>query len=189
MGESARVTSVEALRGFVPAVVSFREDVQGGLLTADATAQRAVDWVRNDRLPYWKREVRKRQELVTRARSNFESKRPIHADDSRPNTDAQIALDKARRALADAEKKLAATGRWARVIEKAIEEYRGAVQGLSGLARSDMARATGALEAMASSLDEYLAVGGPDSGKPGPTLPEGDGDGSESEHADTGGTP
>ncbi len=176
MGESARITETGALRGFVPALVEFRDDALAGLMTAEATASRMADWVRNDRLPHWKRQIQRRQELVTRARSFLESKRPLNPDEQRSTVDAELALRKARRELAHAEAKLQETQRWVRVVDKALEEFRGATSGLSWYARADSDRAIGALNSMADAIDAYLAVGGPDSGRPAPTLPEDEGE-------------
>ncbi len=176
MGESARITETGALRGFVPALVEFRDEALTGLMTAEATASRMADWVRNDRLPHWKRQIQRRQELVTRARSTLESKRPLNPDEQRSTVDAELALRKAKRDLAHAEAKLQETQRWVRVVDKALEEFRGATSGLSWFARSDMDRAIAALNSMADAIDAYLAVGGPESGKPAPRLPEDSGD-------------
>jgi len=168
MGERARVTSVEALEAFRPALTAFAEEAAAAIMTADASAQRALQWIRNDRLPFWKREIRKRQELMVRARSNLESKRPLHPDDAASLVEQQIALDKAKRALADAEHKLAETQRWSRALDQAVEEYRGAIQPLNWFVHADLDKAQGALERMSAALEAYLALGGPGSGKPAP---------------------
>lgn len=168
MGERARVTSVEALGAFRPALVKFTEEASAALMTAEAGAQRAVQWLRSDRVPHWTREVRRRQELVVRARGSLESKRPLHPDESASLVEQQIALDKAKRALADAERKLAESRRWTGVLERALEEYRGSVQGLGWFIRADLEKAQGALERMAAALEAYLALGGPASDAAGP---------------------
>lgn len=186
MGERARVTSVEALGAFRPALTTFAEEAGAAIMTADAAAQRALQWLRSDRLPFWKREIRKRQELVVRARSNLESKRPLHPDESASVVEQQIALDKARRALAEAEHKLGETQRWTRALEAAVEEYRGAIQPLNWFVRADLAKAQGALERMSAALEAYLAMGGPESGKPSPDVVDLNGDGGDATGTENG---
>lgn len=170
MAESARVTSVDALRGFIPAVVDFREAVQASLMTADASANRVLDWLHKDRLPHWKRQVQKRQELVTRAKSTLESKRPLDADQPRSNVEAEIALRKAQHALQEAQSKLAQTQQWSRVLARSAEEYRGLVSPLGWFASADLARAVSTLDAMGAALEAYLAAGGAPDAPGAPTL-------------------
>ena len=161
MGESARVASVAAVRGVIPAVVAFRESVQASLVTAEASSVRALDWVQKDRMAHWTREVRRRQELVTRAKGVLESKRPLDSDAPRTNVEAELALRKAKRALAEAESKLEQTRRWARALGEAAEKYRGAVAPLAWFASAELPKAVASLEAMGSALEAYLATGGP----------------------------
>ena len=69
MGKRARVTSIDALRRFQPALTKFVEETRAALIAANSDAGRTLTWLKREQLGHWKREVRRRRDDVTRAKS------------------------------------------------------------------------------------------------------------------------
>src|SRR5712692_509446 len=106
MSQSAQVSSIEAVRAFKEALCSFSVDAQGALCAADMEIRRTIDGLQA-RLQYWQREVRERQEEVTRAKTGLVQRRWGHTEGRGPGTTEQeIALRKAQQRLKEAEAKV-----------------------------------------------------------------------------------
>jgi chromosome segregation ATPase len=172
MAERASVGSVEALRAFKPAVIKFAELTQAALSTAETSATRTLDWIASDQGPRLQREIRRLQEELTRSRTRMISRMDPAADNPQPKVDDRLAADEAKRRLRAAEEKLEQTRRWARQLERAISEYRGAVSQLGWYVRGELGQAVGALEQMGNILDSYAQIGN----RPAATAPPPDAD-------------
>lgn len=159
MAERANVGSVEALRAFKPAVIKFAELTQAALSTAETSATRTLDWLVRDRGPSLQREIRRLQEEMTRSRTRMISRMDPMRDNPQPKVDDRLAIEEAKRRLRSAESKLEQTRRWARQLERAIEEYRGGVSQLGWFVRGELGRGVGALEQMGDILDAYSQIG------------------------------
>lgn len=135
------------------------------MIEAESDLSRTQVWLKYDRLPYWTHELRRRQELLTRAKSEM-FRSVVQSDtDGRAGVDQKKTLEKAKRMLAEAEEKLQAVRRWLRIIDHENVLYRGEVQSLSGFIDADLAQAEARLERMASNLDDYAQLVSP-SGDP-----------------------
>ncbi|HZW11110.1 MAG TPA: hypothetical protein VFF69_14505 [Phycisphaerales bacterium] len=159
MTERANVGSVEALRAFKPAVIKFAELTQAALSTSESSATRALDWVVRERRPQLQREIRRLQEEMTRSRTRMISRMDPMQDNPSPKVDDRLDFEAAKRRLRDAEAKLEQTRVWARQLERAIEEYRGAVSQLGWFVRGELGRAVGALDQMGDALESYMQLG------------------------------
>lgn len=171
MAERASVGSVEALRAFKPAVIKFAELTQAALSTAESSATRTLDWIVHDQQPRLKREARRLQEEVTRARTRMISRMDPGQDNPQPKVDDRLAVDAARRKLRAVEERLDQTRRWSRQLQRALEEYRGSVSQLGWYVRGELGQAVGALDQMSDILDSYAQVGKPRKATP-PQTPD-----------------
>jgi len=159
MSDSARIGSIEAFKALRPAVMKFSGETMAAVMTANAATTTIVSWLRQDRQPYWKREIRKRRELLTRANTRMISRAGgMDGTDRRVKVEDQLQVDKAKRALAEAEDKARETSRWIRIMDKAVEDCRGRLMPLSFFVQSDLARAVGSLDKMADALDAYTTL-------------------------------
>jgi hypothetical protein len=159
MAERASVGSVEALGAFKPAVVQFAELTQAALSAAESSATRTLDWLTRDRGPQLRRDIQRLQEELTRSRTRMISRMDATRDNPQPKVDDKLAFEAAKRKLRGAEEKLEEVKRWARVLERAIEEYRGSVSQLGWFVRGELGVAVGALDQMGAILEEYTQVG------------------------------
>jgi hypothetical protein len=176
----ARIQSVEALKDVKAALAEFTEAVTQILTSVDADINRVSQWLSQDRPAYWKAEIRRREDEVARAQSAIMRKRIIAAPEPASVVEEQKALDRARRRLAAAQKKLENVRRWAPIWEREALLYKTACRGLAEAVHRDMPGAAARLDSMMESLDVYLSMLPPqtDSDAPPDVLPAPD-DGSD----------
>ncbi len=159
MNQGAHVRSVEALGDLRTAIVSFEEEAGAALSMAEADIVRTIDWVRADRIPYWKREIMRREELLTRAKSDLaRAQLTNHAMGPKSTVDERKAIARAREQVGEAQRKLKASQRWFRDLEKQYTLYKGRVAAMQRLVAADLPKARSELEVMARTLDQYLAI-------------------------------
>jgi len=158
---TARVTSIAALREFRLALAKYRSEAAAALIEAESDIQRTLVWLRHDRLSYWQRELRKRQELLARAKSDM-YRHIVASDSPRASVDQKKGLEKAKRQLEEAEAKLTAIKRSIRLLDHELVLYRGEVQGLNGMIESDLVLAEARLDRMTKDLEAYAQLLAPD---------------------------
>ena len=175
MSEFARVDSVEALKAFRIALCKFAETVRIGLSEAESELHRTAIWLRQDQQTYWKGQVQKRRELVTRAKIALAQKR----DQKTPLggryscVDEERALAAAVRRFEEAEQKLANVRRWMRQLDEEAFNYKGVTQGLQEAVDHGIPVALAQLDTMLEALGAYLSLVTPVSESVSPaTAPE-----------------
>ena len=163
MSDSARVDSIETLKQFRISLCKFVDAVNRGLDEAEAEIQRAGIWLKTDQRQHWKSEVRKRQELHTRAKIELKKKQlektPLGGRYS--CVDERKALARAKERYEEAERKLANSHRWIRRLEQEAFNYKGLIRGLSEVAEADFPNAIAQLDRMVAALEAYVAVAPP----------------------------
>src|SRR5436190_530730 len=113
MAEASRVTSIDALRLARVALLEFKAEAEAALLEAEGAIQRALLWLHHDQLAHWQRELRVRQELLTRAKSDLYRTQVAQADmAARASVDQKKAVEHAKRRVEEAERKLELVKRW-----------------------------------------------------------------------------
>lgn len=173
MNTSARVHSLESLDQARIAVQRFAEDVQTALAEVESDALRTVSWLQQDRLLYWEREVRRREERVQQARSEL-TRKELTSSQTKPScVEERKALERAKAALEQAERRLVATRRWAPLVEREFHLYRKQVGAIQDFAARELPRAAERIEAMRASLVSYAAVGRSAAPRPAPLAEEG----------------
>ncbi len=160
-------------------LIKARQQITSALSEAESEAQRMFHWVRSDRMSHWERELRRRQEEVQQARDKVNQKRLYKGVDGRPQSavDEEHAFKKARAGFEEAQLRMAATKRWAGLLQREIDNYRGIVQRLSSIAQEDLRAAVAELGLVLRLVEGYSA--GPAVREGGPTeapvVPEGQG--------------
>lgn len=167
MSGGARVTSIAALREFRPALIKFVEEARAALIAAEADASRTIDWLRRDQAPFWKKEIRRRQDVIVRAKTNLFNKQRSASGDPRSAVEERKALELAQQRLQDAEARAANTQHWIRQLEKEHMAYKGAAQMLSSQLVSLEDKALYDLDRMSAALEEYVALQAPTLGEMG----------------------
>lgn len=167
MAQSARVTSIDALRDFRRALRKFKEQAEEALTAASMEIQRAMDQLFKDQPRHWQALQRKLEEAVTEARLELNRRKISRVFGRMPDVTVQETnLRKARQRLEQVEKKLEAIRRWRAPLEKAISEYEGPAGQLTALLTIDVERALAALEQRLSSLEAYVKLAPPEAAPP-----------------------
>jgi hypothetical protein len=164
MEGAARVTSLDALKDARVAFVKFKAEATAALIETEAELQRTLVWLRHDQANYWQRQVRVRQELLGRAKSDLYRKQVAQDAEVRASVDQKKAVERAKRDLALAEEKVEAVRRWIRVLDKELVLYKGECQGLSAMLEGTIPEGLKRLAGMIEALEAYLMVtdtGGP----------------------------
>ncbi|MBX3357603.1 MAG: hypothetical protein KF745_04165 [Phycisphaeraceae bacterium] len=158
MAGGARVMSVEALDRFRSAVSKFGEAASAALAECDSEAERAMQWLTHEQLAHWQREVRKRQERVAQAKSAVYRKELTALPERARAFEERDALDAAKRGLEEAERKVEAVKKWARVLDREFALYRGASQTMQDVVAREMPGAMSRLGKMIEHLQAYAMV-------------------------------
>jgi hypothetical protein len=163
MARSARLRSVDAVEAMQAALAKFHEDACAALEELQMQIRRAVEWVQVDRKEFWNREVHRDWDMVSEARVDLEKARTFkRVGDHQPTCyEEKKALQRAKRRLQIAQEKVEVVRRWSYAVDRAVNEYVGAVSPLQRWLESDYHRAVAALKGMARALDSYLTTRAP----------------------------
>lgn len=159
----ARVQSIDAIRSFRAAMLTFAEKANVALGEADSEVQRVMTWLENEQTQFWSHELRKRHEAVEKAKEALRFKQVFKSQTgARQSTvDEEKILAIAQRRFAEAEQKMANTKKWIRQLQKEAHLYQGSVQRLSTTVQVDLPTAAGKMERMILSLEEYVSLNAP----------------------------
>jgi hypothetical protein len=161
MAGAARVSSIAALEDFKAHLAEFGVEAGNALASIEMEIRRVFEWL-EVQAKNWQREVRKRQELVVRAKSDLDTRKWMSKDGRGPGTTEQeVALEEAVRSLRRAEQKVENCRRWARLLPQEVVECEGPARVLSGFLESELRKALALLQQKIAALDAYLAVGVP----------------------------
>lgn len=157
MTNSARVTSIEAVRAFRAALTQFGDEAEDSVVMLQLASRKAMQWLQQDRARYWPEQVRKAQEWVMQARNELERCQLRYGSEQAPSCmDQKKALEKARRRLRLCEEKVKAVKRWTQIIRQELDNFQGELGKLTNWLEADLPRATAALERMLRALDKYV---------------------------------
>jgi hypothetical protein len=162
-GGPANISSPEVIRRFRAHFVEFDGECRRALEGSRTEISRIEEWLRREQTHYWKRQLRKREEVLEQARRDYMS--ALHNDGGyggkKSAVDEKKALARALRLKEEAEAKLQAVKRWLLTIDKQVADVSGACLSLVALLDMQTAQALARMDAMLDSLDGYLRPGGP----------------------------
>lgn len=167
MTRTANVRSLEAIEQVRSALVLFAEDAEGALTTVRGQVQDFVSWLKDEQRGYWEHQIRVREERVLEAKADLSRCMAATIDPRRTPTCYQEkkVLAAAKRALEEAEEKLAAVRRWMPIIDQAVSDYFGRAETMASAVAVDVPRAVAHLDRLLTALVEYEQVALPaDSG-------------------------
>jgi hypothetical protein len=157
MPERAHVTSVAAIDQFRASLILFSGRARAAIEEVRDEVQRTQAWLDQDRRSYWQNELRRRQRLLDEAEQELFS-----AKISRllTQTAAQVlAVERAKRAVHEAEEKREAVRRWAREIENRTAPLLKQMEQLQDFVGTDLSKATTYLATVVQLLEGYAATG------------------------------
>lgn len=158
MGDRARIYDVESLRDFRPALIAFREQVAAALSSAEADAGRVLGRLQTEQLPYWKREIRRREDELHRTKSEMSMKKVMRDGEGRATVDDRKAVERAKRSLEEAQEKYRITRSWIQRLDKEVMRFVGRIKPLKSAVAADVPRMVAELDRLAEALDAYLAM-------------------------------
>lgn len=163
MAEKAQITSVEAIESFRASLIVFLSQTRPVLEEAGNEMSRTRLWLQNDQRAFWQNELRLRarrleeakQELFNATLSQFQGSASLQL----------MAVQRAQRAVAEAEAKLGVLKRWDRELDNRAAPLVKQTEQLRGFLATDMARAVAYLDQVLKALDAYRNVAAPRSDK------------------------
>ena len=159
MADKAQITSVEAIEAFRAKLIVFLGQARPVMEEVGNEMARTRVWLQNEQRAFWQHELRLRarkleeakQELFTATLSKFHESTALKL----------MAVQRAQRAIAEAEAKLLALKRWDRELENRAAPLVKQTEQLQGFLATDMARAVAYLDQALKALDAYRNVSAP----------------------------
>jgi hypothetical protein len=170
MPEGARVDSIDSIKQFRIALFKFAEAASAALADAESEMQATLNWLENEQYSYWQGQIRKRHELVERAKEAVRMKKLFK--DSAGRTPSAVEEEKALRLaqarMQEAETKFNNTKKYSRVLQHAIQSYKGSVQRFMTTVEADIPTAAAMLDGMVATLEQYVALAPGDAAQSAP---------------------
>jgi hypothetical protein len=155
--DSAHVTSIDGIVRFTAALRTFDDDALRALVSIDEQARGALQWLEHEAPVYWKQEIRRCFDSVSRARAALETCRSRSVAGNRPACLEEMeAYRAAQRKLRQAEEKIDVVRQWAQRVRQEIDDYRGRVMNLRRRLEDEVPRTVALLERTVSTLDSYV---------------------------------
>jgi hypothetical protein len=159
MDSQARVGSIEALEGFRAALIRYTERARRALDDVTGEVKRTRGWLEVEQRQKWEGEYRRRARLLEQAEQELYSARMSSLRDDK--TAQQMAVNKARRALAEAEEKLNVLKRWRQAFDARIEVLAKQLESLHETLSRQMPKGVVSLSNSIRLLQDYAEVHAP----------------------------
>lgn len=161
MAEFARVSSLDALRGFKAALQSFQEDATVALSEAQSDAQRGLWYITTDCRAHWQRELKKRTEKLNQAKADLFRKQVETSDTRTSAVVERKAVQRWEQAVAQAEEKLRRIKHWSTALEREFMLFKAGMQSISNIVAADLPEANARIGRMIESLEKYIQLAAP----------------------------
>ena len=170
MSEHAKVTSLDALESFRAKLIIFRTKAGGVLDEVSDEVTRTRLWLESDRPAHWKNEIRRRQRVLEQRQQEYFG---AQMGGLREGSQQQrAAVEKARRAIQDAEERLQAVRQWYRQFDQRVEPLGRNVEKFRHAVQHDVSHATVWLGEMIETLAAYAELSPSSGPAPGPARTE-----------------
>jgi hypothetical protein len=159
MPQTAKVTSIEAIDAFKASLIVYLEKAGCVLDDVSDDVLRTRIWLQTDRQLHWKNQTRQRTRELSQAEQELLTARLSGLPEAIKAR--QMAVNKARLALREAEERLACVKQWMRQFETQVESRAKVVTQLRHSLAHDMRKAVAFLEGAAATLAAYADVAPP----------------------------
>jgi hypothetical protein len=168
MAERAQITSVEAVEAFRARLLVYMSKARVSVEEVGEEIKRARGWLLNEQRSHWEKELRRRSKALEEAQQELFTARLGRLQ---PQTIAQLmAVQRARRAVSEAEDKRDAVRRWNREFDNRVQPLVKQVEQLHTFLASDLAKGAAHLGNVLKALELYSATR-PARGKDAPLAP------------------
>lgn len=159
MADRAHIASIEALESFRETLVIFLSKSRPALEEVSNEVVRTRMWLQSDRRLFWEHEIRRRQKALEQAQQALFSAGMSHL--RAPTSTEQMAVNRARRAVTEAEEKLRRVKQWSREFDSRVEPVAKQLDQLQNFLSSDMLRGIGWLAEIIKTLEAYMETATP----------------------------
>jgi hypothetical protein len=164
MPERAHVTSVDALESFRSNLIVYLSKARPTLEEVSAAVQRMRGWLEGEQRTYWENELRRRRRAWEEAQQALFSSKLSQLREA--SAAEQMAVQRTKRALDEAEGKLRTLKQWNRVFDNRVDPLVKQMEKLHTVLAHDMVQAVAFLAQAIRTLDAYAEVA-PPGGAPG----------------------
>ena len=162
MPDRAHVSSLEALEFFRASLILYVSKARPTLEEASSEVVRTRTWLQNEQRTHWESQVRRRTKELEQAQQALSSAR---LSDLREASSAeQRAVQRAKRAVEEAEAKLKLLKHWNREFDSRIDPLVKQLAKLHTLLSHDMVKAAAYLAQAMDTLAAYADVAPPSAG-------------------------
>jgi hypothetical protein len=153
MPDRAKVTSLEALEDFRAKLIVYREKASRVLDEVPDEVTRTRLWLESERPAYWQNQIRRLNRDLEQAQQELFSARLSNLRDASINQ--QMAVQKLRRAIRDAEDKTKTVKQWQRQYDARIEMPARQAEKLRHFLEHDLTKAIAFLTEAIKSIAAY----------------------------------
>ena len=159
MEGQARVGSIDALEAFRAALIRYTERVRRGLDDVTGEVKRTRGWLETEQRQKWEGEFRRRSRAMEQAEQELFSARMSSMKNDK--SAQQMAVNKAKRALLEAEEKLAVIKRWRQAYDARVEALAKQLETLQDMLTRQMPKGVVSLSNSIRHLQDYAEVNAP----------------------------
>ncbi len=153
MPERAKVNSVEAIDRFRAQLVVYIEKAGTALDEISEEVLRTKSWLEHDRRAHWRRETVKRRRVLEQCQQELFSARLSRFSEGTQLQ--QMAVQRARRALQEADDRIQAVRRWMQQYDSRVQPLAREVEKLRHVLTQDMREAATRLTQTVKILEAY----------------------------------
>ena len=166
MAERAHVTSVEALESFRSNLIVYLTKARPTLEEVSSDIQRMRSWLDSEQRLHWENELRRRSRAWQEAQQALFSAKLSNLRDA--SSMEQMAVQRTKRAVDEAEAKLRVLKQWNRVFDNRVGPLVKQMEKLHTVLANDMVQAVAFLTQAIRTLDAYAGVAPPPATGPAP---------------------
>ena len=166
MPDRAHVTSVDALEAFRSSLIVYLSKARPTLEEVSNDVQRMRSWLEGEQRMHWENEVRRRSRALQEAQAALFSSRISRLREA--SAAEQMAVQRTKRALDEAEAKLRALKQWNRVFDNRLDPLVKQTEKLQTVLAHDMVQAVAFLAQAINTLQAYAEVAPPAAAGPPP---------------------
>ncbi len=156
MAERAHITSIDAIEGFRNTLILYVGKARPTVEEVSSEVLRMKLWLQNDQRMYWEGQVRRRTRDLEQAQQALFGAR---VSNLKQETSAeQLAYQRARRALTEAEDKLRRLKAWNREFDSRVDPLVKQLEKLHSVLAIDMLKAPTLLAQTVATLQDYADI-------------------------------
>jgi len=156
MPDQAHLTSSEAIEFFRANLIAYITKTRPLLEDACDEVFRTREWLHNDRRIHWENQVRKRARILEEARQALLGAKMSNLRETRAAE--HMAVERAKRALVEAEEKLKLIKTWSREFDQRAQILVKELEHVRYLAANELPRGVAHLGQIVLRVEEYAGV-------------------------------